>query len=300
LKQIADTNFLITDLFWADKMIPTIQIISTNAQAAPVAQNKCSTCALKKLCLPMGLDDVGVSRLDEIIGRRRRIARGESLYKLGDPFKNIYAIRFGHFKTYQLNPTGEQQTTGFQMAGELLGMEAISAEKHNCEAVALEDSEVCEIPFAKLETLLGQMPMLLRHFHRIMSQEITREQSVMLLLGNMRAEQRFAVFLTNLSARYAARGYSSSSFQLRMSREDIGNYLSLTIESVSRLLANFKKQGWLKVDKREVELLDPALLKSLAAGVDPAEHRSRLEDERNHAGYSMTRAAPAQYAYAAC
>jgi CRP/FNR family transcriptional regulator len=234
----------------------------------------------------MGLDDVGISRLDEIIGRRRRVQRGESLYKLGDPFKNIYAIRFGHFKTYQLNPSGEQQTTGFQMAGELLGMDAISSERHNCEAVALEDSEVCEIPFARLETLLGQIPELLRHFHRIMSQEITREQSVMLLLGNMRAEQRFAVFLTNLAARYAARGYSSSSFQLRMSREDIGNYLSLTIESISRLLAHFKKQGWLKVDKREVQLLDPALLKSLAAGIDPAEHRRRLAADTEHEQYA--------------
>ncbi|MGZ3158028.1 MAG: fumarate/nitrate reduction transcriptional regulator Fnr [Burkholderiaceae bacterium] len=286
-------------------MISTIQIISSNtpAQQAPAAtQNKCSSCSLKKLCLPMGLDEAGISRLDEIIGRRRRVQRGESLYKMGDPFKNIYAIRFGHFKTFQLNPSGEQQTTGFQMAGELLGMDAISAEKHHCEAVALEDSEVCEIPFSRLEALLGQIPSLLHHFHRIMSQEITREQSVMLLLGNMRAEQRFAVFLTNLSARYAARGYSPTSFQLRMSREDIGNYLALTIESISRLLAHFKKQGWLKVDKREVQLLDPALLKSLAAGIDPAEHRSRIESEHDDEAYDMkilARSTAPRVAYAA-
>ena len=228
----------------------------------------CSSCSMHQLCLPMGLDEIDLNRLDQIIGQRRRIARDERLYQMDEPFRNLYAIRFGHFKTYQINAAGEQQITGFQMAGELLGMDAISGDRHHCDAVALEDSEVCEIPFARLEDLFGQVPTLLRHFHRIMSQEITREQNVMLLLGNMRAEQRFAVFLTNLSARYAARGYSPTSFQLRMSREDIGNYLGLTIESISRLLSRFKKQGWIAVDKREVSLLDPAMLKAMAAGTE--------------------------------
>jgi CRP/FNR family transcriptional regulator, anaerobic regulatory protein len=228
----------------------------------------CANCSLHHLCLPMGLDDADINRLDQIVGRRRRILRDEGLYRMDDPFTNLYAIRCGHFKTYQINPSGEQQVTGFQMAGELLGMDAISADRHQCDAVALEDSEVCEIPFSRLEELFGHIPMLLRHFHRIMSQEITREQNVMLLLGNMRAEQRFAAFLVNLSSRYAARGYSPTSFQLRMSREDIGNYLGLTIESISRLLSRFKKQGWLKVDKRELQLLDPAMLKALAAGTE--------------------------------
>ena len=209
-----------------------------------------------------------MTRLDQVIGLRRRIAKDERLYQMGQPFTNLYAIRFGHFKTYQINAAGEQQITGFQMNGELLGMDAISGDRHHCDAVALEDSEVCEIPFTRLEDLFGEVPTLLRHFHRIMSLEITREQNVMLLLGNMRAEQRFAVFLTNLSTRYAARGYSPTSFQLRMSREDIGNYLGLTIESVSRLLSRFKKQGWLKVEKRELTLLDPAMLKAMAAGIE--------------------------------
>jgi CRP/FNR family transcriptional regulator len=228
----------------------------------------CANCSMHQLCLPMGLDQAEIVRLDEVIGRRRRILRDERLYQMDEPFRNLYAIRFGHFKTYQVNAGGEQQITGFQMAGELLGMDAISADRHHCDAVALEDSEVCEIPFAHLEELFGHVPTLLRHFHRIMSQEITREQSVMLLLGNMRAEQRFAVFLVNLAARYAARGYSPTQFQLRMSREDIGNYLGLTIESISRLLSRFKKQGWLQVDKREVTLLDPVMLKAMAAGTE--------------------------------
>jgi CRP/FNR family transcriptional regulator, anaerobic regulatory protein len=229
-------------------------------------RNRCSACSMHELCLPMGLDEADMSRLDQIIGRRRKVLRDGSLYRVGDPFTTLYAIRLGHFKTYQINPEGDQQVTGFQMAGELLGMDAISTDRHHCNAVALEDSEVCEIPFSRLANLFSDMPTLLRHFHRMMSQEITREQSVMLLLGNMRAEQRFAAFLTNLSSRYAARGYSATSFQLRMSREEIGNYLGLTIESISRLLSKFKKQGWLKVSNRDLEILDLPVVKAVAAG----------------------------------
>lgn len=229
-------------------------------------RNRCSSCSMHELCLPMGLDEVDMERLDRIIGRRRKVARDDTLYRIGDRFTNLYAIRLGHFKTYQNNPDGDQQVTGFQMAGELLGMDAISTDRHHCHAVALEDSEVCEIPFSQLELLFRDMPTLLRHFHRMMSREITREQNVMLILGNMRAEQRFAAFLMNLSSRYAARGYSSTSFQLRMSREDIGNYLGLTIESISRLLTKFKQRGLLKVSNREIDILDFAAVKSLAAG----------------------------------
>jgi CRP/FNR family transcriptional regulator len=227
---------------------------------------RCSVGSTDRLCVPAGLDDSDFSLLDAAIGRRRRVARDQRLFQMGEPFRNLYAIRFGHFKTSQVDASGEQQITGFQMAGELLGLDAIGGGHHHCDAVALEDSEVCEIPFDDLEDLCGHLPALLHNFHRLMSDEITREQNVMLLLGNMRAEQRLAVFLVNLSARYAARGYSPTSFQLRMSREDIGNYLGLTIESVSRLLSRFKQLGLLKVDKRDVTLLQPELLQAMAAG----------------------------------
>ncbi|MBS0309116.1 MAG: fumarate/nitrate reduction transcriptional regulator Fnr [Proteobacteria bacterium] len=228
----------------------------------------CATCSMHQLCLPMGLNEADMQRLDQIIGRRRKITRGSILYRVGDPFINLYAIRLGHFKTYQVDPAGSRQITGFQMAGELLGMDAISGERHLCDAMALEDSEVCEIPFPRLEELFINMPTLLRHFHRIMSQEITREQNVMLLLGNMRAEQKFAAFLTNLSSRYVARGYSATSFQLRMSREEIGNYLGLTIESISRLLSRFKKENLLQVNHREINILDLPRMKAMAVGAD--------------------------------
>lgn len=234
-------------------------------------QVKCTSCSMNKMCLPTGLDESDTSRLDKIIVRRRRVDRGENLFAMEAPFRSLYAIRFGHFKTFRINPNGAQQVVGFHMAGEVLGLDGIGTERHHSCAVALEDSEICEIPFAKLDELFTQVPPLQRHFHRLMSQEITRDQTAMMFLGGMRAEQRFAIFLLNLSRRYAARGYSAASFQLRMSREDIGNYLGLTIESVSRLLLRFRQKGWLRVDLRDVELLDRASLEAVASGMACAE-----------------------------
>ncbi len=242
-----------------------VRVETTGFNPLPLRAS-CSVCSMRHLCLPMGLEEGDLQRLDSLIERRRKVVRGTHLYRMSDPFTNLYAVRLGHFKTYQVNAGGEQQVTGFQMAGELLGMDAISTEIHQCDAVALEDSEVCEIPFLRLEELFVKVPSLLRHFHRIMSSEITREQSAMLLLGNMRADSRLAAFLVNLSTRYASRGYSSTCFQLRMSREEIGNYLGLTIESISRLLSKFKKSGWIRVDNREIELLDLPGLRVLATG----------------------------------
>jgi CRP/FNR family transcriptional regulator len=246
-----------------------IQITPTGVSRA--AAQRCSGCSLKALCLPQGLGEGELGQLDKLIMRRRRVESGESLYRMGEPFRNLYAVRFGHFKTYQLNSHGAQHIGGLQMAGDVLGLDAIGSGSHGCGAIALEDSEVCEIPYAKLQELLTQMPQLLQQFHRMMSHEIAREQHMLLFLGNMRAEQRFAVFLLGLSARYAARGYAAGTFQLRMSREDIGNYLSLTIESISRLVTAFRKKGWIEVANREVVLLDIDSLKALAMGQAPAE-----------------------------
>lgn len=236
----------------------------------PASGTTCAGCPMHLQCLPVGMAPEDVGQLDRIIIRRRRVARDERLYRADDEFNNLYAIRFGHFKAFQISASADQQITAFLMAGELLGLDAISGGRHQCDAVALEDSEVCEIPFARLQALFSQLPSLLRQFHRIMSQEITREQSLTLLLGNMRAEQRFAVFLDNLSTRYAARGYSGTRFQLRMSRADIGSYLGLTVESVSRLFSRFKRETWVCLDKRDVTLLAPGTLKELASGAASA------------------------------
>jgi CRP/FNR family transcriptional regulator len=232
----------------------------------PSRRVACGTCRMHQLCLPTGLTPDEMERLDRIIGRRRTVLRGDALFRLAAPFHSLYAVRLGYFKTYQADVQGAVQITGFQMAGDLLGMDAIGAGRHQCDAVALEDSEVCEIPYASLQRLLIDMPALLRHFHRMMSGELMREQSVMQLLGNMQAPQRFAAFLVNLAARYEARGMASQQFRLRMSRAEIGNYLGLTIESISRLLPRFTREGLLRIDNRDIEILDPARLKAIAAG----------------------------------
>ncbi|ASU38741.1 transcriptional regulator [Herbaspirillum sp. meg3] len=244
----------------------TAPILTAPMLTVQALQAGCAACSMHQLCLPMGLDEADMLRLDQIIGRRRRVKRDQSLYRMDDTFNTLYAIRLGHFKTYQMNSNGSQQITGFQMAGELLGMDAIGTSRHQCEAVALEDSEVCEIPFGQLEALFQDMPVLLRQFHRIMSKEISREQGVMLALNNMSAQQKLAAFLVNLSSRYATRGYSATRFQLRMTREEIGNYLGLAVESVSRLLSSFKKNGIVDVNHRDLELLDLPALRSIALG----------------------------------
>lgn len=214
----------------------------------------------------MGLDHDQMHRLDEVITKRKRVLKNSPLYRMGDGFQNLYAIRVGHFKTVHSDSAGAEQVTGFHMAGDLLGFDAISTDQHECDAIALEDSEVCKVPFERLEDLFREISSLQRHFHRMMSREITREQSVMLLLGNMRAEQRLAAFLINLSVRYAQRGYSPHTFQLRMTREEIGSYLGLTIESISRLLTRFRKNGWIHVDHKEIKIDKPQALQDLITG----------------------------------
>jgi CRP/FNR family transcriptional regulator, anaerobic regulatory protein len=238
------------------------------AAQPPVQPNKCAECRFAGMCLLRGLDPGDIALFDGIV-KRHRILRDAHLYCIGQPFASLYAIHFGHFKTAQVDRRGAQQVTGFAMSGELLGFDAIAGRRHACDAVALEDSEVCEIPFDRLQELFARIPPLLQNFHCLMSEEIQREQGVMLVLGNMRAEQRFACFLLNLSARYAQRGYSPVSFQLRMSRDDIGGYLGLTIESVSRLVAKFRNHGWIRLDNRKLDILDFGSLEALAGGMRP-------------------------------
>lgn len=223
----------------------------------------CSQCNLRELCLPLGLSDTEIDRIDAMIGARRRVKRGAQLYSAGEPFTAIYAIRSGFFKTGVLTEDGRDQVTGFQMAGEVLGMDGISNEQHTCDAVALEDSEVCLIPFAELERLSTEIRSLQHHVHKVMSREIVREHGVMMLLGTMRAEERLAAFLLNLSQRFAARGYAANEFHLRMTREEIGSYLGLKLETVSRTLSKFHDDGLISVQQKHIQLLDPAALKQL-------------------------------------
>lgn len=249
-------------------MISNVQLVDSRATNVHGLRHYCSSCSVQHLCMPEAQQQLDLRRFEQIISHRR-VPRETSLFRMDDPFTSLFVVRVGLFKTRQVNAGGAHQITGFRMTGEWLAMDAIALARHQCDAVALEDSEVCEIPFGKMEKMLIEMPGLLSHFHRIMSREIMREEGAMLLLGGMRAEQRLAAFLLDLSSRYVARGYSGNNFQLRMTREEIGNYLGLTIESVSRLLSKFKKQGWLNIDNREVELFDHASLTAMANGLEP-------------------------------
>jgi CRP/FNR family transcriptional regulator len=223
----------------------------------------CSSCSLRELCLPVGLSEEEMSKLDNLVFLRRPVKRGDYLFRAGDPFASLYAARTGFFKTKLLLEDGREQVTGFHMAGELMGMDGIGTERHTCDAVALEDSEVCVIPFDRLEGLSREMEALQHHFHKVMSREIVREHGVMMLLGSMRAEERLAAFLLNLSQRLSTRGYSPNEFNLRMTREEIGSYLGLKLETVSRVFSRFQEEGLIAVQQKNIRILDAAGLRKL-------------------------------------
>jgi CRP/FNR family transcriptional regulator, anaerobic regulatory protein len=223
----------------------------------------CSSCNLRELCLPIGLSKRDLDRLDGLVALHRTVPRGQALFRSGEAFRTIYAVRTGFFKTCISTADGRDQVTGFQMAGELLGLDGIGNDQHHCDAVALEDSHVCAIPYSQLETLSREFTELQRQFHKIMSREIVRDHGVMLLLGSMRAEERLAAFLLNLAQRLKARGFSSSALLLRMTRDEIGSYLGLKLETVSRAFSRFQDEGLLEVKQRSIRIVDEEALRRL-------------------------------------
>jgi CRP/FNR family transcriptional regulator len=223
----------------------------------------CSNCNLRELCMPMQLDQQELERIDEVVATRKSIKRGASLFRSGEKFTSLYAIRTGFFKTTVATDDGREQVTGFQMAGEIIGLDGIVSDKHSCDAVALEDAEVCVMPFDRLEELSREVNALQHHVHKIMSREIVREHGVMLLLGSMRAEERVAAFLLNLVKRLHARGFSRSELVLRMTREEIGSYLGLKLETVSRTFSKFAEDGIVEVKQRHLRILDADALQRI-------------------------------------
>jgi len=211
----------------------------------------------------VGLVALNITRIDQLIATRRKVKRKTPLFRTGEKFHALYAIRTGVFKTCVTAEDGRDQVTGFQMAGEIIGLDGIVNDQHTCDAVALEDSEVCVMPFERIEELSREVTALQRHVHQIMSREIVREHGVMLLLGSMRAEERLAAFLLNLVQRLHARGFSRSELVLRMTREEIGSYLGLKLETVSRTLSKFAADGMVEVEQRNVRILDPEALRRI-------------------------------------
>jgi CRP/FNR family transcriptional regulator len=223
----------------------------------------CSNCNMRELCMPVDLSQDELDRIDRVIGARRKIKRGETLYHNGEKFSNLYAIRTGFFKTCITSEDGRDQVTGFQMAGEVIGLDGIVHDHHTCDAIALEDAEICAMPFAQIEDLSREVNALQHHVHKIMSREIVREHGVMLLLGSMRAEERLAAFLLNLAQRLHARGFSKSELVLRMTREEIGSFLGLKLETISRTFSKFVDDGIVDVKQRHVHILNTRALQEI-------------------------------------
>ena len=223
----------------------------------------CSNCNLRELCMPLGLNHDELDKIDSVVNMRRKVKKGGLLFHNGDKFTSLYAIRIGFFKSFVASEDGHEQVTGFQMAGEVLGLDGIASDSHTCNAIALEDSEVCLMPFDRIEELSRDSPSMQRHVHKIMSREIVRENGIMLLLGSMRAEERLAAFLLNLVDRLHARGFSQSELVLRMTREEIGSYLGLKLETVSRAFSKFAEDGLVEVDKRNIRILRSDLLREM-------------------------------------
>lgn len=229
-------------------------------------QVSCGNCRLNTICLPIALETREIDELDRIIQRGRPLRKGEYLYHGNAPFASVYAVRAGAVKCYTVTNDGKEQVTGFYLPGEVLGMDGISKNRHTSSAKALETSAVCEIPFESLGSLSSRIPSLQRHFFQLLSQEITQDQELITLLSKNSAEQRIAALLLSLSARHARRRLSATSFRLPMSRTDIGNYLGLTVETVSRVFSRFQKQGLIAVDNKELTLLDPGALRQMVDG----------------------------------
>ncbi|NND69868.1 MAG: fumarate/nitrate reduction transcriptional regulator Fnr [Halioglobus sp.] len=219
-------------------------------------QVNCGNCRLNSICLPLALESHDIEQLDEIIQRSKPLQKGQHLYREGDEFQSVFAVRSGSIKAYKTTDDGREQVTGFYFPGEILGMDGISKNEHASSAKALETAAVCEIPFASLEKLSAAVPTLQRHFFQLMSREITEDQLLITLLSKNSADERIAALMLSISARNARRKLSATQFRLPMSRVDIGNYLGLTVETVSRVFSRMQKMEVLKVDNKEIEIVD--------------------------------------------
>ena len=224
----------------------------------------CQSCNLHDLCLPLGLEMGDIDKLDNIIKRSRPLQKGEHLFNGGDEFTSIFAVRSGSIKTFSESEEGDEQITGLYLPGELLGLDAIHESIHPCSAIALETTSLCEIPFSTLENLSTKIPELHHQLFRIMSKEIANDQSLLMLMAQKSAEEKLAAFLVNLSARLKQRNFSETEFNLSMSRKDIGNYLGLTIETISRTFSRFQSEGLLSTQRKYVNIHKLNELKVLA------------------------------------
>jgi CRP/FNR family transcriptional regulator len=215
------------------------------------------------VCLFPGMSQHDIERFNQLVSVSRIVHRGEALYHAGDAFRSIYAVKTGAFKTLVTLRDGREQVTGFYLPGESFGLDGVCCAAHQCDAIALEDSSLCVMPFQHLERLCHETIAMQQHVHRMMSGEIVREAGLMMVLGTMTAGERVAAFVLNMSNRFAACGYSASEFRLRMTREEIGSYLGLKLETVSRMLSKFAKSGLIQTHGKLIRILDREALEAI-------------------------------------
>jgi CRP/FNR family transcriptional regulator len=224
----------------------------------------CHDCSMSELCIPFTLNNEELDSLDNIIERKKPVQKGDKIFKSGENLKALYAIRSGTIKSYTITEQGDEQITGFHLAGDVIGFDAIHMQQHQSFAEALETSMICEIPYGTLDTLSGTMPKLRQQIMRLMSSEIMSDQEMILLLSKKNAEERLAAFISNLASRFANRGFSPNEFRLTMTRGDIGNYLGLTVETISRLLGRFQKADMIAVNGKYITIVNHSALRELA------------------------------------
>lgn len=240
--------------------------MSENTSVRSVHQAHCRDCSLSTLCLPLSLNMEDLDLLDDIVKRGRPLKKGEYLFRQGDTFASVFAVRSGSLKTYSVSDCGEEQITGFHLPSEFVGLSGMDTELYPTSAIALETTSICEIPFERLDELSATLPQLRRQLMRIMSREIRDDQQMMMLLSKKTADERIATFLVNLSARFSARGFSATQFRLAMSRNEIGNYLGLAVETVSRVFTRFQQAGLIEAEGKEIKITNNEELCQLAGG----------------------------------
>lgn len=230
----------------------TVRLVGSLQSRVP--QNGCPNCGFDSWCVPANLTSLESKQFNDRIEHRRPIKRSKHLHLAGAPLESLYVINSGFLRTSMADSDGREQVMGFSMTGELVGLDAIGTGKYLCDSIALEDSSLCGMRYSDLEELGHTIPALQHHFHQVMSAEITRDHGIMALLGVMSAEERVATFLLNLSMRFSARGYSGINFRLPMTRQDIGSYLGLKLETVSRILSHFNNIQFISINQRDIEI----------------------------------------------
>lgn len=237
----------------------------------------CSNCSLHELCLPRGLKAADIEKLELVVKGSRPVEKGKHIFRAEDPFESFYAVRSGSVKVYIINESGEEQIIGFYFPGEIIGFDAIEHHKHACSAVTLETTTYCALPYEKINEICMQIPDLQNQMFRLLSREISNDNQLLLTINKRSAEERVATFLISLSSRFRKMGYSAKEYNLPMSRQEIGNYLGLTIETVSRLFTKFQRNGLVKINRKAISLEDLPAIHAICDGfTDRPTNKNRM------------------------